>query len=685
MKIKIPDCLRILNTHYELPPAEDVAAKRIPQRAASLRTLSAVRLQAGVHPVFLTFCFLFLPWQMANAQWYDPEKVKPKANAVYTEAIANARNENYALALSQIQQALDMEPRFVDAILSRAGIYANMKNYAESAAQFEKAFSMDSIYSRYYYLPYSISLAGTGQFDKALEAVNTFLTSNGLNERSIKAGNFRKKCYEFAINYSKAHPTGRYAFKPENLGENLNSANLEYFPSLTIDGKKMVFTQRINNNEDFYESEFINGSWTKAKPLEGNINSARYNEGAQNISQDGQLLFFTGCNFPDGLGSCDLYVSRLTKQGWSAPENLGGNVNSEFWESTPSLSPDKNDLYFSGNMPGGFGGKDIWVCHKTGGKWSEPENLGAEINTAADESCPFIHADNETLYFNSNGHECYSEKPDLFLSKKLENGQWSKPENLGYPINTIDDEGSLIVSSDGKTAFYASDRSDTKGGLDIYTFELREDIRPLKTLWVKGKVFDKKTQEGLPCSVELTNISTKQIVSKLKTDEDGNYLVTLPVGREYAFNVNRKGYLFYSENFNLSLTSPDSTYTIAIPLQPIEANASIVLKNVFFDTKQSTLKGESVTELQNVVQLMNDNPQLKILISGHTDNVGAPADNLKLSTARAVAVVNYLSSKGIKMDRLQFKGYGETRPVADNATENGRALNRRTELSVVSN
>lgn len=635
---------------------------------------------------FLTSYIVLLTSYISNAQWYDPLKVNAKAYSIYTEAINNAQNEKYTEAIKQINQALEIEPKFVDARLSLAGIYANLKNYTESVSQFQKAFLLDSLYSSYYYLPYSISLAGTGKFDKALEAVNTFLLEKNLNERSIKAGNFRKKCYQFAIDYNKDHPANNYLFSPKNLGDSVNSADLEYFPSLTIDGKKLIFTRRIGGNEDFYQSEFINNGWGKAKPLEGKINTPNYNEGAQNISQDGRLLFFTGCNFPEGLGSCDLYISRLTKIGWSDPENLGPNVNSEFWESTPSLSPDKNDLYFSGNMPGGFGGKDIWVCHKTAtGKWSQPFNLGPEINTAGDESCPFIHADNQTLYFNSNGHECYSDKPDLFISRKLETGKWSEPENLGYPINTIDDEGSLIVSSDGKTAYYASDRSDTKGGLDIYTFELREDIRPLKTLWVKGKVFDKKTNDGLPCTVELTDVVSKQVISKLQTDEDGNYLTTLPVGKDYAFNVSRKGYLFYSENFNIGLKPADSTYTIDIALQPIEAGAGIILKNVFFDTKQMSLKPESITELDNVVRLMNDNPNLKILIGGYTDNVGKPEDNLKLSTGRAVAVVNYLLGKGIRNERLSFKGYGETKPIADNKTDNGKALNRRTELSVISN
>ena len=635
---------------------------------------------------FITSYIVLLTSYVSKSQWYDPEKVDHNANTIYSLALNKAQNEDYITSIKMINEAIKIEPKFVDAYLSLAGINANMKNYTESVNQFEKAFLLDSVYTYNYLLPYSISLAGTGRFNDALNAVNKFLLDTTINDRSRKAGEFRKGTYQFAIDYANTHPDKNYIFKPENLGDSINTTNLEYFPSLTIDGKKMIFTKRIKDNEDFYESDLDNnGKWGKAFSLPGNINSTTFNEGAQNISQDGKWLLFTGCNFPEGLGSCDLYISYLTKKGWSEPENLGPNVNSEFWESTPSLSPDKRDLYFSSNVPGGFGGKDIWVCHRNeNGKWGQPLNLGAEVNTAGDESTPFIHADNQTLYFNSNGHPGYSEKPDIFVTRKLPNGKWSKPENLGYPINTIDDEGSLIVASDGKTAYYSSDRSDTKGGLDIYTFELRQDIRPLKTLWVKGQVYDKKTKEGLPSSVELTDINTRQLVSKLQTDEDGNYLVTLPVGKDYAFNVNRKGYLFYSENYNISATANDSIFHADIPLQPIEANAHIVLKNVFFDTKKTELKPESITELDNVVKLMNENPKIKILISGYTDNVGKPADNLLLSKGRAVAVVNYLLGKGIKNERLSFKGMGETNPVADNKTEEGRSLNRKTELSIVS-
>ena len=619
-----------------------------------------------------------------HAQWYNPEKVNKKASLIYEQAYQNAQDGKYAEAIININKAITIDTNYVEAYLSRAGIFADQKKYDSSVIDFTKALNLDAVFSKNYLLPYSISLAGTGKFKDALAAVTQFLTDATLNAVSKKAGNYRKSTYEFALDFEQKHPSKNYLFARKNLGDSVNSVSLEYYPSLTIDGKKLIFTRRINNDEDFYECDNINGIWSKAKPLSGKVNT-NLNEGAQNISQDGQWIIFTGCNYPEGLGSCDLYISFKTKIGWSEAENLGPIVNTDFWESSPSLSPDKRDLYFSSNQGGSYGGKDIFVSHKSNnGKWGRPQNLGPVINTSGDESCSFMYADNQTLYFNSNGHPGYG-KTDLFFSKKINDSTWSKPENLGFPINTIDDEGSLIVAADGKTGYYASEGIDSKGGLDLYSFELREDMRPPKTLWVKGKVFDANTKNGLPSSVELTDINTRQLLSKVQTDEEGNYLTTLPVGKEYVFNVNRKGYLFYSENYNIKSNS-DSIYTADIPLQPIVAGAAVILKNIFFDNKETALKPASIVELNDVVRLMNDNPKLKIIISGFTDNVGKLADNLLLSKNRAISVVTYLlASRQIAKDRLQFKGLGAAKPIADNTTEKGRAANRRTELSVLSN
>jgi outer membrane protein OmpA-like peptidoglycan-associated protein/tetratricopeptide (TPR) repeat protein len=616
------------------------------------------------------------------AQGYNPDKVNKKAAAFYSQAIEQAQSGNFAEGLALADKALQIEPRYVDAYLSKAGMYDELKDYKKAVENFEKAFSIDSAYSHDYKLIYSINLAGLGDFQNALKAIEEFILDTTLNERSRRAAAYRKKSYEFALEYEKSHPVKNYVFVPRNLGDSINSEFSEYYPTLTVDRNTLVYTRRVKRvNEDFYVSQWKGGQWSNAESLSDNINT-ELNEGAPNISQDGQVLVFTARDLPGGYGNFDLYYSILTKRGWTEPQNFGANINTEFWESAPCLSPDKQMLFFAKSSPEGYGGSDIYVSKRLpNGKWGVAENMGPGINTAGDEGCPFLHADNQTLYFTSNGWQGYGGM-DLFVIRKMADGNWSKPENLGYPINTIEDEGSMVIASDNKTAYYASDRADSKGGLDIYTFEMREDVRPLQTLWIKGKVFDKKTGDGLPSAVELIDLSGNLPLSKVQTDEEGNYLITLPVGKDYAFNVNRKGYLFYSENFPLSQRIPDSTYRIDIPLQPIEINANIVLKNIFFETGKFDLKPESTIELDKLIQLLTDNPTLKIQIGGHTDNVGKPADNLALSNNRAKAVVSYLASKGVKAVRLSFKGFGETKPIGDNKTEEGRAQNRRTELVV---
>jgi outer membrane protein OmpA-like peptidoglycan-associated protein len=667
--------------------------------------------------ILLLASFFFLSGQI-RAQ-YDPEKVNKEAARLHSKALELAQGDNNNEAIQAWQHALAIDNRFVDAYLSLAGMYGQLKNYPMALANFEKARSIDSNYFKEFNLSYSIDLAGVGNFEAAKNAVMIFLSLPKLNERSRKAGEYRLQCYRFALDYPRTRKNSGYTFQPQNLGDSVNTKDAEYYPTVSLDGHTLIFTRRVNdNNEDFYQSTLTNGHWSKSRSLPGNINTNE-NEAAQSMSLDGQWLIFNGCNFPQGFGSCDLYISYLTPDGWGTPYNLGDSVNTEFWESGPSLSPDKKDLYFSSNRPGGYGGSDIYVSHRQlNGHWSAPENMGPGINTSGDEATPFIHADNQTLYFNSNGQPGYGGN-DIFLSRKNPDGSWGKAENLGYPINTIEDEGSLVIAADGKTAYYASDRSDSRGELDLYTFKLPDDVCPAQTLWVKGKVFDRSTRKGLPSSVELIDLATRAVISKLQTDETGNYLITLPKGKDYAFEVDRKGYLFFSENFSLSgssggtasghtasghtasggtafsdtasgniasgnIASGDTAYNIDIPLQPIETDAVITLRNIFFESGKFDLRPQSQVELDKVVQLMKENPTLRIQINGHTDNAGKAPDNLRLSENRAKAVVAYLANKGIMAVRLSFKGWGDSRPVADNNSPEGRALHRRTELKVLS-
>ena len=292
----------------------------------------------------MTFLSLLISISL-SAQWYDPGKVELKLGYKYGEALNEAKYRNYTKALQLLDECIATNNKFVDAHLSKAGVFSEQKKYKQSVEIYRTAFNLDSVYFNTFLLPYSIALAGNGEFNTALNAINKFLQRPNLNERIIKSAEYRKKTYQFAADYQTKFPQGNYVFTPQNLGDSINTKLLEYFPSVTIDANTWVFTRRIGH-EDFFVSEKKDGVWGKAEPLPGNLNTEE-NEGAQTISQDGRMLIFTGCNMQDGQGSCDLYFSYLTKNGWGERINLGRIINTEYWESQPSLSPDKRALYFA--------------------------------------------------------------------------------------------------------------------------------------------------------------------------------------------------------------------------------------------------------------------------------------------------------------------------------------------------
>lgn len=616
------------------------------------------------------------------SQVYDPEHVKARALKLYDQALELLRDGEIKEAVPVLMQSIKEDTSFVDAYLSLAGAMGQLKRYDQSVMMYERARSKDTAYFTLYQLPYSINLAGQGKFEEALQAVNRFLTYPKLNDRSIKSAQYRKKSYEFAIAYAKQHAGAAYDFKPVNLGDSVNTENSEYYPSVTVTDSLLVFTRLgEHRREDFIQSSMTKNGFGKWKLIEGDIN-IETSKGALSVSQDGEWMIFAGELMGQAHSSFDIYISYYTPQGWSEPQNLGPNINTDFYESGPSLSPDKRALYFVSSRPGGYGGRDLYVSYRqANGKWGEAINMGPDINSAGDELAPFIHADNQTLYYTSDGLPGYGNS-DLFIIHKGIDGKWGKPENLGYPINTIENEGSLAVSADGLTAYYASDRSDSRGGLDLYKFDLRPDIRPYRTLYVKGKVIDSKTGKTLPSSVELVDNGNNLALMKVQTDELGEYFITLPTGKDYTFTVNRKGYLFYSELYELGKKEADSVYRKDIYLQPVALNVVSTFHNIQFATNSYQLPASASIELDKLVQVLTENPSLKVEIAGHTDNIGKTEDNQLLSANRAKSILNYLVQKGIDVKRLAYKGYGATMPVAENTTENGRAQNRRTTFTI---
>jgi outer membrane protein OmpA-like peptidoglycan-associated protein len=483
-------------------------------------------------------------------------------------------------------------------------------------------------------------------------------------------------------------------FSPINIGPNINSEYDEYLPAVVADESEIIFTvmrPRDENTqcafcqmeEDFYASKRGNGEWKPRYKLDYPINTG-YNEGAQCISPDGKYLFYTICNTDFGNGSCDLYWAKRIGNRWSRPRNFDAPVCTKFWESQPSIAPDGKTIYFASNRPDGFGKMDIWKTTMTEeGLFTVPENLGKKINTDGEDAAPFIHADGKTLYFASDGHPGMGGM-DVFYSTLTDTG-WTKPVNLGYPINTPADEINILINAAGTTAYFSTDKEGGYGGQDLYYFNLDPQLRPTPVTYMKGKVIDEKTHEPVHASIEMIDLNTNKVTTSTSSDPvTGEFLACILTGSNILMNVSHPYYLLYSENFQIEKNYTElEPYLKNIALKRPEVGESFVLRNVFFDFDKSTLKKESEVELNKLVDYLTSNKGIKIEIGGHTDNQGSESYNEKLSNDRAKAVYDYLVNKGINSNRMSYKGYGMSKPIATNDTEEGRALNRRTEFTIV--
>lgn len=634
-------------------------------------------------PIILA-AFVFLPMLSQAQDKYSSDS--KKAVKYYEEGWALLRQRQFDNGIELLKKAIAEDENFIEAYLMLGDVLSDLEKFEESAENFKKAIAIDPNYFQGAYLNLGEAQVNSAQYAAAKETLEKYLSLPKIHpEMKAKADELLRTASFGAIAINNPVP-----FDPKNLGPNVNSDQYEYFPALTVDEQVIVITRNIRSSagdydEDFYGSVKEGGEWTMAKNLGAPLNTDN-NEGAQTISPDGRWMFFTGCNRRDGRGSCDIYFSRREGSGWSEPVNIGPPVNSSKWESQPSIAPDGKTLYFSSNREGGEGGKDIWysVINEKG-FWSQPTNLGDKINSKGHEECPFIHPDGKTLYFSSNGLPGMGQA-DIFYARKQEDGSWGEPVNIGYPINTHNVENSLIVGASGEKAYFASSREGGYGNLDLYAFELYPEARPGKVTYMKGKVFNADNKEPLQAKFELIDLETGEAVYNSSSDaKTGVFLVGLPINHDYALNVSKDGFLFYSENFALKEMADATPYQKDVPMQPIKKDEKVVLKNIFFATNSYELLEASNVELQKLITFLEKNATLKIEIGGHTDNVGSDDANQVLSENRAKAVKDYLIKKGIAADRLTSKGYGETSPIDTNDTEEGRANNRRTEFTITSN
>lgn len=639
--------------------------------------------------LFFVLLFSFSVNLTLNAQ------TNPKAEKEFKKALDYLNNGKDDKAIEFLNKALSIDNNYPDALLCMAEIYFNQSYELDSTMllafpYYRKLVEVNPDYditahtrlAEFYLFEYNT--------EKAKYHFNYALSKFKSPKDNKKMFVVNKKLEQITfMEYALKNPVD---FRPENMGGNINNEFDQYLPTLTADEQTFIFTSlipdtvdfglRIQMVEDFFETNKIDGEWEKAKKMPSPFNSLE-NEGALSISPDGRTAYFTRCNAKDGIGSCDIYYSEKIGKHWTTPKNMGSTVNSSGWDSQPTIASDGRTLFFVSNRFGGKGQNDIWYTYKQdNGRWKKPINLDSTINTPGNEMYPFIHPSNTTLYFSSDYHNGMGGM-DIFYSN-IVNGRFTSPQNIGYPVNTSSNETSFIVSPSGKKAIFSAELKGSFGGKDLYEFDLYEAAQPTPVVYMKGKSFDKQTQKPLEVRFEVKNLNTNQLTASSFSDpQTGEYLVVLPLGVDYALSAWADGYLFYSENFQLTDDSKTNAYQKDIFLTPILEGESVVLNNIFFKTNSAELESSSIAELNTLVELLTKNANISIEISGHTDNVGSATYNLELSTKRAQSVKAYLESKQIASYRLSAVGYGQTKPIADNNTEEGKAANRRTEFKII--
>nr|HPH87759.1 hypothetical protein [Chitinophagales bacterium] len=447
------------------------------------------------------------------------QQVAQKAMAAYFKAKDFGSRTQWEEGIVELQKAIKIQPDYTQAKELLGEYFFALKKYDDAIAILESSANDKDFSARSVFLLSEIFLKNNNGEKAKLYAEKYIARKDKVPNAAAKASQTILNA-NFAIE-AKKNPV---PFNPKNLGASINTKANEYFPYLTPDGKVFTFTRMDGRQEDLFYANRNDTVFSNAMSYGNSVNTDD-NEGASAMDAQGNFLFVTACNRMDGYGSCDIYYSVKQNNIWTAPQGIGKPVNTGAWEAQPSFSSDGSALYFASNRPGGFGGRDIWVSYlDTNMKLSEPKNLGPNINTKYDDQCPFIHADNQTLYFTSNGWPGMG-NGDIYISRKTDTG-WTKAVNIGYPINTENDDNGMTVSYDGKTAFLSSSRAGGFGGLDLYSFELPENMQPKKTTYIKAVVKDAKSKQLLNASYSIIDLDTKKEVYKGNTS-NGKFFVSI--------------------------------------------------------------------------------------------------------------------------------------------------------------
>ncbi|MFZ5999049.1 MAG: OmpA family protein [Bacteroidota bacterium] len=607
-----------------------------------------------------------------------------RAIELYVEADNYRVRGQFAEAISYLNEALSRDKNFFEAYFRLGAVYRMQRQNELSIQNFEQglALTRDPRWQKLFAYELAEMYLRIPDYEKSLK-YSVFYIGNEVGAKpKVAQAMLWKKSAEFSLANRK-----EVNFVQGPLTDTVNRFRMQYFPVLTADEQELIFTRRVSHTDDADEDLVVsrkqNGKWTEPASISAKINSP-YNEGTCTISADGRQLIFTSCQGRRGMGSCDLFESRKVGDDWTTPVNMGPQINSPAWESQPSLSADGRILYFVSDRRGGIGGRDLYRAFKIDeNKWGKAENMGKIINTPFDEISPFVHVSGRTLFFATMGRPGFGGF-DIFRTEWADS-TWTEPVNFGYPINNHEDQFSLFITADGEHGYYSHEENDQYSTSKIYEFKVPEEFGlKFKSNVVKGVVRDRVSKKPIAAHIELINLESKEQVNLVKSDSiSGQYLIVLTQGADYALYVNAKGYLFQNLHFNYELNYNPEPLVIDVDLDAIKAGASIVLNNIFFDHNQFDLKPRSITELDKIAGFLNENTNLKVEISGHTDNTGTETYNATLSQKRAQAVAEYLVGKGVNSSRMTRTGYGSKKPMVPNDTEENRQRNRRIEFKLL--
>lgn len=607
-------------------------------------------------------------------------QTSPRAQRYFDKAMRFEAQKKYAEARAAMEKAIQEYPAFGDAYSTLGAWYFKDHHFDTSAAIFRKAYMNVVNGKKLFAYPLAKSLVYSGRAGEALAVI-----SQGSDSKEWKT--LREQALFVQQN-------GNSIWKDTvfNMGPAVNTNDAEMFPWISTDEQRIYFTRRRNNtDEDFYVAQMDTcGEWYTAKNM-GRPPNTPNQEAAQMISADGHYLFFMQCENRSengwAKGGCDLYMSYTADSVWSAPQSFGATINSPGYEGMPCLSPDNRELYFISDREGGMGGMDIWVSRFEDGLWRQPKNLGAPVNTPGNETAPFLDIDNHTLYFSSDGHVGFG-GADLFISRRVNDSLWSKPLNMGAPVNSAADETSLCVNIPGNRIYFASDRDSVAGNFDLYQMTLPEKLRPVPVNIVKGYVYDSLSQLRLNyASIYVRDFTTQEDLYHFNSNRgDGSFMITLPAGKKYLWHTDRVSYQDGKDTLDLTDQVAGVPYYYNIPLLPSDYIAPVhdsLVLTIWFPVNGAELSDSDKIAISTALEpWLYDHSGLVVFVNGYTDNTGTPLINEQLSYMRAGLVTDAIEALGIDRMNIQTKGWGEADPLDLNDSEEGRSWNRRVEVII---